>query len=172
LTDWSRSTKDLASAHPIVHAANHHAWLERVHPFVDGNGRVGRLVLNFMLLQKQYPPAVILASQRSRYLHALRIADGGNPSPLAEVIVRAVHSTLNRFLIPSLAGNAKLVPLSALASGTSYSAAYLRDLVLNGRLRAVKDGGLWLSSRTWLTEYVASRDPRGQRRARPGRRRD
>ena len=166
LSEWSRSTKDLAGGHPVVHAAMHHAWLERIHPFVDGNGRVGRLVLNFMLLQRQYPPAVILAAQRSRYLQALRVSDGGNPASLAEVIVRAIHGTLNRFLIPSLAGDAKLVPLSALASGSPYSSTYLRDLVLEGRLRAIKDGRLWLSSRTWLADYVRSRDPRGRRQPR------
>ncbi|HEY6098592.1 MAG TPA: Fic family protein, partial [Anaeromyxobacter sp.] len=158
---WSRSTSDLVGRHPIVHAADHHAWLERIHPFVDGNGRSGRLVLNFMLLQHGYPPAVILASQRRRYLNALENADEGNPNPLAEVVARAVHDTLNRFLIPNLAGAAKLVPLTALAAGTPYSPAYLRSRVLSGRLHAVRDGKLWLSSRAWLEEYVGSRDRRG-----------
>lgn len=161
LRSWSQSTSDLAGRHPIVHAAEHHAWLERIHPFVDGNGRSGRLVLNFMLLQHDYPPAVILASQRQRYLRALERADDGNPNPLAEVVARAVHDTVNRFLIPNLAGAAKLVPLTALAAGTPYSPGYLRSRVLSGRLRAIRDGKLWLSSRLWLEEYVKSRDPRG-----------
>ncbi len=162
LDAWSRSTADLAARHPVVHAAHHHAWLERIHPFVDGNGRAGRLVLNFMLAQHGYPPAVIQVGQRKRYLKALEIADTGNPNPLAEVVARAVHDTLNRFLIPKLAGEAKLVPLSALAAGTPYSPAYLRGLVLANRLHAVRDGRLWLSSRAWLSEYVASRDRRGR----------
>jgi fido (protein-threonine AMPylation protein) len=166
LDAWSRSTSEPKERHPVVHAAHHHAWLERIHPFVDGNGRVGRLVLNFMLLQHGYPPAVIQASQRRRYLQGLQIADEGNPNPLAEVVARAVHDTLNRFLIPKLAGVAKLVPLSALAAGSPYSPAYLRGLVLDGRLHALRDGRLWLSSRAWLAEYVASRDPRGRRHRR------
>ncbi len=161
LSDWSQSTAGLAGRHPIVHAAAHHAWLERIHPFADGNGRAGRLVLNFMLLQHGYPPAVILASQRRRYLQALEKADEGNANPLAEVVARAVHSTLNAFLIPSLAGDAKLVPLSALAVGSPYTPAYLRGLILSGRLHALREGKLWLSSRAWLAEYMASRDPRG-----------
>jgi hypothetical protein len=163
------STRSRGDVHPVVHAATHHASFERIHPFVDGNGRVGRLVLNLMLLQEGYPPAVILAEHRTRYLKALKTADDGNPNPLAEVVARSVQATLNRFLIPNLAGEAKLVPLTALAEVSGrYSATYLRDLALDGRLRAVRDGRLWLSSRAWLKEYVASRDPRGRQAAERG----
>jgi hypothetical protein len=161
LEQWSQSTHRREDMHPVVHAAIHHAGFERIHPFVDGNGRVGRLLLNFMLVQAGYPPAVILATQRRRYLQALKTADGGNPNPLAEVIARAVSGALSRFLIPNLAGDAKLVPLAALAAQGLYAADYLRQLVLANRLKAVRDGNLWLSSRTWLKEYVATRDPRG-----------
>jgi fido (protein-threonine AMPylation protein) len=170
---WSDSTRRMES-HPIIHAALHHAWLERIHPFVDGNGRVGRLILNFMLIQEGYPPGVILATKRPGYLQALRTADRGNPGPLAEVVARAVRGTLTRFLIPNLAGDAKLVPLSALATHGPYSAPYLRQLAGSGRLRAVRDGRLYLSSRAWLSDYIARRDPRGgqPRGSRPAERLD
>lgn len=161
LDEWSRSTKRAGSAHPIVHAAVHHAWFERIHPFIDGNGRVGRLILNLMVIQCGYPPAVLMAEQRARYLEALRRADAGNVNTLAEVIARSVSGALTRFLIPKLAGEAKLVPLSALAPQWDYSAASLRRLAINGRLRAVREGRLWLSSSAWLKEYLSKRDPRG-----------
>ena len=159
---WSDSTKNAGDRHPVVHAAMHHAWFERIHPFVDGNGRVGRLLLNFLLLQNRYPPAVILAANRRTYLQALESADEGRPGPLGEVVARAVEGTLNRFLIPRLAGDAKLIPLSALAPHSSYSAGYLKILVDRGRLRAILQGKIWLSSRAWLAQYEASRDPRGK----------
>lgn len=164
LSKWSASTADPLGRHALEHAAVHHAMLEKIHPFVDGNGRVGRLILNFMLLQKGHPPAVIHVDQRQRYLRALRSADGGNWRPLTEVIARAVSGALNRFLIPGLAGDARLVPLSSLASNGPYSSAYLRQLAIAGRLRSIREGRLWLSSRAWLNEYIASRDPRGARR--------
>jgi hypothetical protein len=122
---------------------------------------VGRLLLNFMLIQRGYPPAVILKGQRPRYLRALELADEGNPNALAEVIARAVSGTLTRFLIPNLAGAAKLVPLSALAAQGPYPVQYLRLLVFAGKLRVVRDGHLLLSSRKWLDDYVSARDPRG-----------
>jgi fido (protein-threonine AMPylation protein) len=168
LADWSASTVARLDVHPVVHAAVHHAWFERIHPFVDGNGRVGRLVLNFLLIQAGYPPAVILKEQRRRYLDALRLADRGNPSPLAEVVARALSDALARFLIPNLAGEAKLVPLSSLAASGPYSAEYLRQLAGRGRLKVVREGRLYLSSRRWLDEYVATRDARG---GQPGARR-
>ena len=163
LAAWSASTRDLKGAHPVVHAAAHHAWFERIHPFVDGNGRVGRLLLNFMLLQHGYPPAVILKTQRQTYLHGLALCDEGNSNLLAEVVARAVSGTLTRFLMPALAGEAKLVPLSTLAARGPYQVEYLRLLVFEGKLKAVPHGNLWLSSRKWLREYTASRDPRGRR---------
>lgn len=167
LAEWSASTANRGTdLHSIIHAAIHHAWFERIHPFVDGNGRVGRLLLNFMLLRDGYPPAIILAAERRRYLQALATADAGNPNPLAEVIARAVSGTLNRFLIPKLAGEAKLVPLSALAAQSRYSPVYLRRRVLEGKLKAIRDGHLWLSSRAWLAEYLKKLDPRGRRRLR------
>jgi len=161
LDAWSESTRNLGDRHPVVHAAIHHAWFERIHPFSDGNGRVGRLLLNFMLIQRGYPPAVILKAQRPRYLRALELADDGNPNPLAEVVGRAVSGTLTRFLIPNLAGAAKLVPLSALAAQGPYPVEYLRLLVFARKLRAVRDGHLWLSSKKWLGDYIRQRDPRG-----------
>jgi Fic family protein len=167
VSDWARSTADLGDNHPVVHAAVHHAWLERIHPFVDGNGRVGRLILNFMLIQRGYPPAVILKEHRLQYLKALRNADNGNSSPLAEVIARSVSNALVRFLIPNLAGDVKLVPLSALAAEGPYSADYLRQLAIHGRLKFVREGRLYLSSRAWLNEYIDTRDPRG---GQPGKR--
>jgi hypothetical protein len=154
--------RDLDEAHPVVHAAVHHAWFERIHPFVDGNGRVGRLLHNFMLLQHGYPPAVILKSQRPRYLRGLALSDEGNSNVLAEVIARAVSGTLTRFLMPALAGEAKLVPLSTLAARGPYSVEYLRLLVFEGKLKAVPHGNLWLSSRKWLRQYTTTRDPRGR----------
>ena len=162
LATWSASTRALKGVHPVVHAVVHHAWLERIHPFVDGNGRVGRLVLNFMLLQHGYPPAVIPKAWRQRYLRGLALADEDNPDALAEVIARAVSRTLTRFLMPALAGEAKLVPLSTLAARGPYKVAYLRLLVFEGKLKAVQHGNLWLSSMKWLREYIGARDPRGR----------
>lgn len=148
--------------HPIIHVARLHAWFERIHPFADGNGRAGRLLLNFMLIQRGFPPAVLVTTERRRYLDALALSDRGNHSSLTELVARGVESSINRFLIPKLAGDARLMPLPALAVGTEFKAPYLRNLARVGRLRATKERGIWLSSRVWLEDYRRSRSPRGR----------
>lgn len=137
--------------------ARTHNDFERVHPFLDGNGRVGRLVLNLILCRLGYPPAIIYKRDRERYLKALRRADDGDYGPLGELIARSVTTNVHRFVISAVAGPARLVPLAALAT-RDLSENALRVAAIRGRLRAVKDdSGLWRSSVTWVEQYKASR---------------
>jgi Fic family protein len=53
--------------HPLESAALFHLDFEGIHPFVDGNGRTGRLLLNYMLMQDDYPPINIEILDRKRY---------------------------------------------------------------------------------------------------------
>ena len=90
-------------------------------------------------------------------------ADQGNLTGLVELFARAVSVSINRFILPRLAGDARIVPLRALAEGSPYSSDYLRQLALSSRLRAVRHGSMWLSSKAALLEYMDSRSPRARR---------
>jgi Fic family protein len=72
-----RAAADLPAPLPEELARLHNRF-ERVHPFLDGNGRTGRLTLNLMLVRLGYPPVVIFKRQRDAYLAALQKADGGD----------------------------------------------------------------------------------------------
>ena len=63
---------------PLLLASLMHNEFEKIHPFQDGNGRVGRLLLNYVLLQKQYPPINIKFNERVRYYKCLNRYDHKN----------------------------------------------------------------------------------------------
>ena len=143
--------------HILVHLARMHNGFERIHPFRDGNGRAGRLVLNLLLVRAGYPPTVVRKAGRTRYLLAMRRADRDDPGPLAELIARGVKESLDRFLLPNLAGPVKLLPLSALER-PGLTVRGLRSAAEKGTLRAQRDGaGRWMSSARWIDEYRAAR---------------
>jgi hypothetical protein len=141
----------------IEELARLHARFEQIHPFLDGNGRAGRLILNLLLVRLGYPPAIIYKGDRTRYLNALRRADDGDAGPLGEFLARAVLDNLYKFVVPAIAGPARLVPLQALATA-ELSANALRVAAVRGRLKATKGrDGAWRSSPAWVDEYIASR---------------
>lgn len=137
--------------------ASLHCRFEQIHPFLDGNGRVGRLVLNLILVRLGYPPAIIYKRDRERYLRALQRADDGEPGTLGVLIARAILDTLYQHVIPAVAGPARLVPLAALAA-PDLKAPALRAAASRGRLQATRGpDGQWRSSQVWVDEYKASR---------------
>ena len=163
MNTWLRSVNSLdatRAAFPEA-LARTHCRFEQIHPFLDGNGRTGRLVLNLILIRLGYPPAVIYKRDRARYLTALRRADEGEPGPLGEILARAILASLHRFVIPAVAGPARVVPLAALET-PDLKAPALRAAAARGRLRASRaSDGHWRSTRQWVDEYRASRYLRG-----------
>ncbi|GAA4231641.1 Fic family protein [Actinomadura meridiana] len=140
-----------------------HNSFEQVHPFIDGNGRVGRLVLNLILVRLGYPPVIILKRQRDAYLTAMQRADAGDPGALGELIARAMYDNLNRFIVPNVAGLARMVPLAALV-GEEFSLPALRQAAQRGRLEAFQGpDGTWRSSRKAVDAYRESRHRRKPR---------
>lgn len=166
MRDWVTDAQSL-EGHADVQLpealARLHAEFEQIHPFLDGNGRTGRLVVNLLLVRLGYPPAIIYKGNRSRYLAALRRADDGDFGPLGEFLARAVLDNLYKFVVPAIAGPARLVALPALATDL-LSANALRVAATRGRLKAAKAAdGSWRSSRAWVDEYAASRYRRERR---------
>jgi len=92
LLEWL--TVSLPTVHPIRLAADFHHRFVAIHPFQDGNGRVGRICMNFILMKAGYPPAIIRKEERLDYYLALEQADKGNNEPFFELILSEVERSL------------------------------------------------------------------------------
>lgn len=163
ITDWLRTAANSEpppGVHLMEQIARIHAGFERIHPFRDGNGRTGRLTMNLILVRRGYPPAIIYKRDRPRYLRALERTDREEYGPLAELIARAVKDSLDRFLLPALAGPLQMLPLSALARKNLTGLA-LRRAAEKGRLQAQRRASGWYSTKTWVDRYARSRRSRG-----------
>lgn len=94
LVHWLNQQLSSAALHPIIVAAKLHHEFILIHPFDDGNGRVARLLTNYVLMRAGFPPVVIKSEEKAAYLSALRKADAGEIEALVEHLVAASHWSL------------------------------------------------------------------------------
>ena len=92
LMEWYRDEQ--TALHPVTLAAMFHYKFVCIHPFDDGNGRVSRLLMNYVLLAHKLPPVVIKSSDKQNYLHALHLADTGQYEAFIRYIAEQVVSSL------------------------------------------------------------------------------
>jgi len=141
--------------HPIKNAAFIHNELVRIHPFLDGNGRVSRLITNLYLMKEGYPPIVLKKEDRHKYYRVLQRADYGDLSPFANFLAQAVHEALMYYLSTFLEDE-RLISLKEIAGFSPYSQEYLSLRARQGKLDAVKIENVWYSSKRALKEYLKS----------------
>lgn len=161
--DWSKVIKLMdeliekiaqSKRHPLeIAAILHHRFVE-IHPFIDGNGRVSRLLTNLFLIAQGYPPVVLKIEDRRKYYRFLRAADAGNLEPFANFIAKTVDESLLMYL-SFFGGVNELLPLKELAGNTPYSQEYLSLRARQGVLNAVKIGKIWYSSRHAIEQYIS-----------------
>ncbi len=163
MSAWEQWVKQASEkGHPIETAARAHHQLAAIHPFIDGNGRTARLVMNLLLMQDGYPPTVIMRTNRRQYYNVLAKADGGNPAPLVNFVARAVERNLTLFLealtpqTGQTSSQKRWIPLREAAQGTPYGQEYLSLLARKGRLEALKRGKVWYTTREAVDHYIAS----------------
>lgn len=85
--------------HPIERAALFHLNFEGVHPFIDGNGRTGRLVLNLMLMQNGYPPINVKFADRKRYYECFDLYyRESDAAPMVNMVAEYIKEHLEQYL--------------------------------------------------------------------------
>lgn len=88
LMEWY--SQNLNVLHPVHLAAEFHYRFVLIHPFDDGNGRVSRLVMNYILQKFDFPMVVVKSSDKEGYLTALQKADTGDLKSLLEYIEKQI----------------------------------------------------------------------------------
>lgn len=99
LFDWY--DENFNKLHPVELSAEMHERLVTIHPFIDGNGRTARLLMNLILLQNGFPIAILKgdAENRLAYYQALETAQTkGNKQPFKQLILNNIQQTMERIL--------------------------------------------------------------------------
>lgn len=100
LVDWYNNAEQEGKLSPIELAALFHYRYIRIHPFEDGNGRIARLMVNYILTRHNYPMIVVRSRKKNDYLGALHMADlevGPVPSDGAHADIKDIHPFLKYF---------------------------------------------------------------------------
>lgn len=139
---------------PVELAAHTHFWFVHIHPFHDGNGRMARLLTNFVLLRNHYPFIIFRKVERNQYIDALHKADDGYFKPFLVYVARLLEQMLGTYLSDS---KPELLTLSELAEGTPYSAKYLGLLAGKGVIDAMKEGKTWKTTKQIIDSYIEQR---------------
>jgi Fic family protein len=136
---WMKAKKDL---HPVAFAGEAHYRLVSIHPFVDGNGRTARLLMNLLLMMAGYPPAIIRKRDRLAYIGALEQAQcGGSKADYEKLIAKAADRSLDIYLNAVKGESAigdvdsdRLLKIGALAKATGETVPTIRYWTKEGLL--------------------------------------
>ncbi len=94
--DWYQ--QQASALHPVERAARVHADFVKIHPFVDGNGRTARLLMNLELMKGGFPPAVLPVEKRLEYYETLDNAHSRNDyEPFLRLMADAVEAAFNPY---------------------------------------------------------------------------
>jgi Fic family protein len=141
-------------------AAQVHYRLVHIHPFVDGNGRTARLIMNLVLIRNGYPPAVIMNLDRKKYYRVLKAADMGNHEEFENFIGKSIERSLviylNTIVPPDRQKKERQGYLSLVEATrySDYSQEYLSFLARTGKLPAIKFNRNWMTTQEAVKEYV------------------
>ncbi len=126
----------------ITRIARFHLEFEHVHPFVDGNGRIGRLLNNYLLLEAGYVPINVAFVNRTQYYDALRAYDSGNSTEAMEDIIGLALSNSLHKRLAYLEGK-KIMTLNEYAKQEKQVHANLINKAKRQTIEAFLEKGVW-----------------------------
>ena len=101
LGQWLSSISKVNHKHgvleAILYAAAAHTWFVYIHPFIDGNGRTARLLMNLILMRYSYPIAIITKADRLRYYDALEDSQSSDLSAFLALVTECINESLEEY---------------------------------------------------------------------------
>ncbi len=145
LSDISVPDKhDFGSASGLVAAAAAHTWFVTVHPFIDGNGRVARLLMNLMLMRYGYPIAIITKEDRLRYYDALETSQVSDLTPFVALLAESIDESLEEYEAAATEQKEQ----------TEWAASLAERFTQPARIRAENEYEIWKNAMELLKTYV------------------
>jgi Fic family protein len=133
LNEWYEMSIN-SNLHPIEIASVYHHRFEQIHPFFDGNGRVGRAILDFILKRHGFPTIYITKKERSTYLNALSEGDYGNHEPIISFILGRIKWTFIKLFLKT-----DIYKLMQTDKFAEFARAITDDDVMKKTLEALKE---------------------------------
>lgn len=119
-----------------------HVEFENIHPFVDGNGRIGRVLSNLLLIKSDFPVIIVRNKNKESYYQALRSFDNShNIKPMVRIFELALLESLHKRL--AYLKGIKIIPLSEHAKNESQSTHTLLNAARRQTIPAFREKGVW-----------------------------
>ena len=133
-----------ADVSALVAAAAAHTWFVTVHPFIDGNGRVARLLMNLMLMRQGYPIAIITKEDRLRYYDALEISQTSDLTPFITLLTESIEESLEEYEAAA----------KEQRSHTEWATSLAEKFTKPERVRAENEYEVWRNAMELLKSYL------------------
>jgi Fic family protein len=146
--NWLNATSvaqpgEFGNRNALLMAAVAHTWFVQIHPFVDGNGRVGRLLMNLILVRYGFPIAIIAKEDRLRYYDSLEESQASDLSSFLTLLTECIHESLEEYLRAAKEQSEK----------TEWLASLAEKFTAREKTKAANEYEVWKSAMDLLKGY-------------------